>query len=266
MARRWYPSPLLQASAAIHAGALAGVALRPEAWPWALGALALDHGLLTAAGLWPRSRLLGPNWTRLPPAAASRGEVAVTIDDGPDPAVTPRVLQILARHEARASFFLIGARARRHPALVRDIVAAGHTVENHTEHHPHTFSLRGPAGLAREIVAAQATLGELAGRAPRFFRAPAGLRNPFLDPVLARLDLHLAAWTRRAYDTRTGDAATVLARLTRGLAGGDILLLHDGNAARSPGGEPVIVDALPRLLAALAEAGLRSVTLDSAIP
>lgn len=261
MPRRWQPSPLIRLSAALHAAAAAGLVLRPEAWPWAAGALVANHGLLTAAGLWPRSRLLGPNWTHLPADAAARGEIALTIDDGPDPEVTPRVLDLLDRHGALASFFVIGRLVRQHPALSREIIARGHTIENHSEHHLKTFSLHGPRWLAREIGAAQDTIADVCDTTPRFFRAPAGLRNPFLEPVLARLDLQLAAWTRRAYDTRNGDAQAVGDRLLRGLAGGDILLLHDGNAARTARGAAVILEALPRLLVHCAEVGLKPVTL-----
>lgn len=264
MPRRWKPTPLIRVSAVLHVAAAAGLLLKPEAWPWAAGALAANHGALTAAGLLPRSRLLGPNWTRLPPAAAARGDIALTIDDGPDPEVTPRVLDLLDAQGVRATFFVIGERVRRHPALARAIVARGHGIENHSERHLNTFSLRGPGWLEREIRAAQSTLAQICGVTPRFFRAPAGLRNPFLEPVLARLDLHLAAWTRRGYDTRNGDAAAVAAVLQKNLAAGDILLLHDGNAARSPHGEPVILDALPPLLASIKHAGLTPVTLEAA--
>ena len=264
MPRPWKATALIRVSAALHAAAAAGVLLRPEAWPLATGALIANHGLLTAAGLWPRSRLLGPNWTRLPPAATARGEIAVTIDDGPDPEVTPRVLDLLDARDARATFFVIGRRVRRHPGLARDIVARGHAVENHSEHHLKSFSLHGPRWLEREIRAAQATIEDACGVTPGFFRAPAGLRNPFLEPVLARLDLQLAAWTRRAYDTRNGDPLAVAGALQRNLAAGDILLLHDGNAARSSTGSAVILDALAPLLASINHAGLIPVTLDSA--
>jgi peptidoglycan/xylan/chitin deacetylase (PgdA/CDA1 family) len=265
MPRPWHPTPLLHLTAALHAGAAVALVVRPDTWPQALGTLAANHAALTAAGLWPRSRLLGPNWTRLPAHAAARGQIALTIDDGPDPEVTPRVLDILDRHGVHATFFVIGREVRRHPALAREIVRRGHAVENHSEAHHKRFSLLGPGGLAREIGAAQATLAEVCGETPRFFRAPAGLRNPFLERVLARLDLGLAAWTRRAFDTRNGDAPAVAARLTRRLAGGDILLLHDGNAARTARGVPVIVEALPRVLAACAAAGLAPVTLRAAL-
>lgn len=264
-ARRRGWAPLLKGSVGLHAAAGLGVALQPEAWPWALGLVAADHALLTAAGLWPRSKLLGPNWTRLPAAAAARGEIAITIDDGPDAEVTPAVLELLARRGVRATFFCIGERAQRHAALCGEILRAGHAVENHSQHHRHNFSLLGPCALRREIEAAQRSLHAITGRMPRLFRAPAGLRNPFLDPVLTGLELELASWTRRGFDTRSRDAAAVGARLTRGLAAGDILLLHDGHAARDSDGRPVVVDALAQLLVAVERAGLRPVTLRSAL-
>ncbi len=127
MARRWKPTPFLAGSAALHGAAALGVLAQPALWPWAAGAVAANHALITAAGLWPRSRALGPNITRLPlvPAGVA-GRVALTIDDGPDPQVTPLVLDLLAEHRLKASFFLIGHRAERHPALCRAIVQQGH--------------------------------------------------------------------------------------------------------------------------------------------
>jgi len=117
--------------------------------------------------------------------------------------------------------------------------------------------------LRREISAAQATLEDVTGQRPQFFRAPAGLRNIFLDPVLHELGLQLASWTRRGFDTRTGNADLVLQRLTRNLAAGDILLLHDHHAALSPAGRPVILEVLPPLLAALRAQGLQAVRLQA---
>jgi len=261
----WRPTRFVGGSAVLHAAALAGVALGPELWPWALGAVAANQAAILAGGLLPRSRLLGPNWTQLPAHAATRGEIALTLDDGPDPDVTPRVLELLARRGSRATFFCIGERAARHPRLVRDIVDAGHGVENHSLRHRHDFALLGPRRFLQEIGAAQDALAALAGVAPRFFRAPAGMRNPFLDYALTRLGLQLVSWTRRGFDTRNADPADVLARLTRGLAAGDILLLHDGHAMRGAHGAPVVLEVLPPLLEALDGAGLRPVTLRAAL-
>jgi peptidoglycan/xylan/chitin deacetylase (PgdA/CDA1 family) len=237
-----------KASAVWHAGAAATLLAEPRAWPWALGAIAANHVVLTAGGLWPRSRWLGSNWTRLPHAATARREIAITIDDGPDPAVTPALLDLLERDRVRATFFCIAERARSHARLCREIVARGHSVQNHTDRHAHSFSLLGPRSMEREIVAAQETIADITGDAPRFFRAPAGLRNPFLAPVLQRLDLQLVSWTRRGFDTVRRDPATMLARLAGRLAAGDILLAHDGNAARTQDGVPLVLAVLPALI------------------
>jgi peptidoglycan/xylan/chitin deacetylase (PgdA/CDA1 family) len=230
-----------------------------------VGALLANHAVLTLAGLLPRATLLGPNLTRLPMAAMARGEVALTIDDGPDPQVTPHVLDLLDAAGAKASFFCIARRARQQPALCREIVARGHRVENHGDAHSNAFALFGPGRMRADIAAAQASLSDITGQAPLFFRPTAGLRNPFLEPVLAELDLHLANWTRRAFDTREGRPPVVLQRLTSGLGAGDILLMHDGNAARTPEGQPVILVALPALLQTLGAQKLKPVTLKDAL-
>jgi peptidoglycan/xylan/chitin deacetylase (PgdA/CDA1 family) len=262
--RTWRPSPFIRASVALHLAAGVGCLVRPRSWPVALGFVVADHLALTAAGLWPRSSLLGPNWTRLPPPWAARGAVALTIDDGPDPEVTPRVLSLLQARDAKASFFCIGKQVERHRSLAREIHAAGHAVENHSYAHAHSFSLQGPAAIGADIGRAQDCIAAEIGEEPRFFRAPAGLRNPFLEPVLSRLQLRLASWSRRGFDTVNGDPGAVLDRLTNSLRGGDILLLHDGHAARTRAGGPVILDVLPRLLDAVQAAGLRTVTLRAA--
>ena len=274
--RRWHPSPLIRASLSLHLGAVGVVLLRPRWWPWALSAVVADHLLLAASGLWPRSHLLGPNWTHLPPlvplpaadAVAERtasAAVAITIDDGPVPEVTSRVLDLLDEHNARATFFCIGERIDRHPALARAIVARRHEIGNHTYRHLMRFSLLGPRGVAQEIARAQEAIGAATGQVARFFRAPAGLRNPFLEPALTRANLQLVSWTRRGFDTVTGSAGRVFASLTRNLQDGDILLLHDGHAARTPSGSPVILEVLPPLLRALAAAELAPITLRAAL-
>lgn len=260
----WQPSFLIRLSIALHLSALMLVVVEPGQWRWALGGVIVNQLVLTLAGLWPRCQWLGPNWTRLPAAAAARNEVAMTIDDGPDPAVTPQVLDILERYAARATFFCIGDKAARYPELCREIVRRGHALENHSQRHRHSFAFLGYSGFMREVRAAQTTLTAITGRRPVFFRAPAGLRNPFLDPVLHRLGLRLASWSIRGFDTRIGDAERVKSRLLRGLRAGAVLLLHDGNAARTSAGIPVILEVLPAVLAAAAAAKLNFVTLRQA--
>ena len=183
--RRRALAPAIRASIAVHALAPLGAVLDISLLPWIAGGLVANHTLLAAAGMWPRSRVLGPNMTRLPLEAGARGEVALTFDDGPDPLVTPQVLDLLDGHGATASFFCIGAAAKAAPALARQIVARGHSVENHTMTHSSAFACLGPRGLRREVAGAQSELSDITGTAPRFFRAPMGLRSPLLDPVLA---------------------------------------------------------------------------------
>lgn len=264
-AERRRASALIRLSVLLHVLVAASAAALPELWRWWLGLILLDHLVLTAAGLWPRSALLGPNWRRLPMTARWPRAIAITIDDGPDPEVTPQALEVLARHDVRATFFCIGERALAHPELVAAMVAAGHAVENHSQRHRHHFSLYGPWRIHADLAEAQETLGRLASSPPRFFRAPAGLRNPFLEPVLARLGLQLVSWSRRAFDTRVGDPRRVLARLAQGLKPGAILLLHDGNAARTPQGRPVILEVLPELIERIRVAGLEPITLPDAL-
>ncbi len=163
-------------------------------------------------------------------------------------------------------FFCIGERVLRYPDLAQEIVRGGHVIENHSQRHRHDFALLGPAGMTAEIARAQESIQRVTGSSPLFFRAPAGLRNPFLDPVLSRLKLRLASWTRRGFDTVNSDADAVLRRLTGPLRAGDILLLHDGHAARCRNGRPVILEVLPRLLEALQARGLQPVTLRSVLP
>ncbi len=262
---RWQPTLLIRASIALHLLAVIAVLAAPGQWRWALGAVLANHALFTLLGLWPRSHGLGPNWTRLPAAATARNEIALTIDDGPDPLVTPQLLDLLDRYATQATFFCVGEKAARYPDLCREIVRRGHAVENHSQHHRHYFALLGSSGFTRELQTAQDTLTTITGQRPWFFRAPAGLRNPFLDPVLARLELRLASWSARGFDTRIGDVARVKCRLLRGLQAGAILLLHDGNAARTRDGIPVILEVFPAVAAAAAAANLRFVTLRHAL-
>ncbi len=261
MTTSWRPAPSISASALLHTGAVVLAASQPWSWPWALGAVAANHAVLGAAGLMPRSRLLGPNWVQLPAHAAARREIAITVDDGPDADVTPRLLDLLDALDVRVSFFCVGAKVLAEPRLAREICRRGHRIENHSQHHRWYFPLLGPRRMEREIRMAQDSIAQTTGSAPRFFRAPAGLRNPFLDYVLARLDLQLASWTRRGFDTRSGDVPRVHRLLARGLAAGDILLLHDGRSAHTSAGAPVALEVLPRLMADIRRADLRPVTL-----
>jgi peptidoglycan/xylan/chitin deacetylase (PgdA/CDA1 family) len=262
---RWRMPLLLRLSLALHVLLLVALAARPQAWAWLLGAMLFNHLLVVAVGLWPRSDWLGANMTRLPAAATARREIALTIDDGPHPDITPQVLDLLDRHGVKATFFCVGAKAAQHAELCRNIVERGHAVENHSDRHSHSFSLMGRSKMRREIQAGQDTLTRITGRRPEFFRPPAGLRNVFLDPLLSALGLRLVAWSRRGYDTRTADAAIVARRLLHDLKPGAILLLHDDNCARTAAGIPVVLEVLPILIRAAQRSDLRFTTLPAAL-
>ena len=258
-------SPAAWLSVLVLAAAAAAVLVRPEWWPYALAAVALDLLVLTAAVFFPRGRLLGSNLVRLPPAAAARRLVSVTFDDGPNPAVTPRVLDLLDRHGAKATFFCIAEKAAAHPELVKEIARRGHGVENHSLRHSNAFALYGWWRLRRDVESAQAILGGITGRAPRFFRAPMGLRSVLLDGVLGRSGLRYVSWTRRGLDAVDRDPARVLRRLTGALAAGDILLLHDSDRRATAAGQPVVLEVLPQLLQRIEGDGLTPVTLAAAV-
>lgn len=249
-------TPALRVTLALHAAGAALFLAEPGLWRWIAAALIANHLVLSAAVFFVRGRLLGPNLDRLPASAVANAQVCLTFDDGPHPELTPRILALLEKYQAKASFFCVGEKAQAHPQIVEEIARRGHSVENHTYRHSPAFAFFGISRLRREVEGAQAILAAIAGRAPRFFRAPAGFRSPLLELVLSRMGLRYVSWTRRGFDTVGGDPERVLARLTSGLAAGDVLLLHDN--------VPGSLAILPALLEQLAARGLKCVSLPTA--
>ena len=218
-----------------------------------LASIIFSQVVLAMLVLCPRCKLISPNLVRLPQTAVARREIALTFDDGPNEEITTQILDQLDLHNAKATFFCIGEKVAAHPNLVAEILRRGHSVENHSYRHNMLFAFGGPSALANDIVKAQKAIEEAThGTAPRFFRAPFGFRSPFLGGVLRRLGLHHVAWTRRGYDTTSRNPDTVLRRLSRNLATGDILLLHDNKLG---------LVVLPRLLELCSHKELRSVSL-----
>lgn len=254
-------SPFVRLSVAAHVALPIAAWLTPGArWPL-LGLLAAGHVAVVAAGLSPRSALLGPNLRRLPRAAVASDEVVLTLDDGPDPETTPGVLRLLRRYRARASFFCVGKEVERHPGLVEEIARAGHRVENHTFMHPNSFYFFGPRAMGEEIDRTQRAIERATARRPRYFRAPAGIRNPLLQRVLDSRRLQLVSWSRRAFDTVRRDPVRIADELTDGVEVGEILLLHDRRTGAAGDHDPVVLAALRGVLERLAESGLRATHL-----
>jgi peptidoglycan-N-acetylglucosamine deacetylase len=185
----------------------------------------------------------------------ARRDVWLTIDDGPDPDDAPRILALLAAHDARATFFVIGETAARHPALIRSIAAAGHEVAHHTHTHPlATFWCASPTRVRDELDAGLEALRAASVR-PTRFRPPAGIKNLWLASALRARGLTCVGWSARGLERRRGDAEAVTARVIRDLAPGAILLLHEG--PRVPA--TIRVTAIRRVLERLQELGYRCV-------
>ena len=186
---------------------------------------------------------------------ATRREVWLTIDDGPDPQDTPRILELLAAHEARATFFVIGENAARHPDLIQAMITAGHEVAHHTQTHPvGSFWCASPWRVARELDDALEVL-RTNGVRPIRFRAPVGIKNLWLGSALRARGLTCVGWSARGLERGRGDAEAVANRVTRGLAPGEILLLHEG----SPVPEAIRVEAIRRTLERLSRDGYQCV-------
>ena len=245
---------------------------RPHAWAWALvlsqllvalawwqfgwrvglPLLLASHLLFVWGTLRPRSALFGPVLSRLP-AGTGEKTAWLTIDDGPS-ADTAAILDLLDAHAAKATFFVVADRARAQPELVREILRRGHELGNHSASHPSaTFWMLGPRRMAREIEGAQATLREIAGVEPRWFRAVVGMANPFVAASLARLGLARVAWSARGFDALRADPQAVVARIDRKLAPGAIVLMHEG------AGHGRNVEAIALLLQRMRERGMRCV-------
>ena len=185
--------------------------------------------------------------------ATDRPAVWLTIDDGPDEHDTPRILDLLDRHQARATFFVIGEHAARHPDLVREIVRRGHTIGHHTHTHPAgTFWCASPQRLARELDATLAALGEVGVR-PQWFRPPVGIKHLLLEPALTGRDLRCVGWTARSGDCHSDRPEHLVAALESNLTPGSILLLHEGPSVRPA----VRVHGISLLLEALSARGLK---------
>jgi len=187
--------------------------------------------------------------------------VSLTFDDGPHSNLTPRILDVLDEHDAKASFFCVGRLVKEHASLVREMVERGHRVENHTWNHPNYFAFLSPSGLEAQIRRTQTIIDQVTGRTPMYFRAPAGIRSPWLDPVLHRLRLRLVSWTRRGFDTVEKGRTRIYRRLVKNLAPGDILLLHDGLARNSNRDPAVLLDVVHRVLDEIQNKGMAAVPL-----
>ena len=159
-----------------------------------------------------------------------RPEIWLTIDDGPDPEDTPRILDLLDRHGARATFFFIGERAARFPEIVAEVLRRGHEVGHHTHTHPMKwFWCATPRRLSAELDDALAAFRR-AGARPRWFRSPVGIKNLLLGRALGARGLQYVGWNVRSHDVHSRDPAAVRDAVMKRVRPGSIVLMHEGPA------------------------------------
>lgn len=184
--------------------------------------LGLAAGGFAYAAMWPASQLFGPTLI----APARPGELALTFDDGPNPAWTPRLLDILARREVHATFFLVGRYAQSEPALVRQIVAAGHQIGNHSWSHLN-LALASANSIEEQLSRTSQTLEQITGAPVRYFRPPYGARRPATLTIARSLRLTPVLWNAMTSDWKNPSPDAIAKTLMRRIDS----LTHNGYAA-----------------------------------
>jgi peptidoglycan/xylan/chitin deacetylase (PgdA/CDA1 family) len=227
---------------------------------WLAAGVALAYAAIVLWGVMDqRLAMFGPILGRLP---ADGNTIALTFDDGPDPATTRAVLDTLARFGAIATFFVLGEKVRAAPDVLRAIARAGHTIGIHGDWHDRLLSLRSPKRIMAELESARASVAEITGEKPILFRPPVGHVSPRTALAARQLGLTIVGWSVRGRDGLSSTSvADVERRICAGLRPGAIVLLHD--AAERGDRTPAGIAALPAILEEATRAGLRCVALTS---
>jgi peptidoglycan-N-acetylglucosamine deacetylase len=241
-----------------------------DPWPIGVSAAATLVGAATAFGAaHPRSQLFGRTICR----TTSPTKLAITFDDGPNPAMTPKLLNLLDRYNAKATFFVIGRFVRECAGLTKEIGERGHLLANHTETHPNLFWLT-PRAVREEMERCLEALQGATGSGVNYFRPPYGFRNPWVVRIACQLGMETVMWTHLPGDWRGRTTQWLVERMQpvaqRAQGGaasetGDILCLHDG-AHRALGGDRShTLGALEYWLPRWRDLGLKFVTISEAV-
>jgi len=204
--------------------------------------------LLGAAGyqsMAPTGQWYGRTFTRGVPGTK---QIALTYDDGPNDPHTMRLLEVLAKHDARATFFLIGRFVEQRPDIVREIVHAGHVIGNHTFTHPRLI-FTSPTETRNELQRCQQAIATATGHTPKMFRPPFGGRRPDTLRIAREMGMQTVMWSITGFDWRAPPAERIVQRVSRRIRGGDVVLLHDGSHLGMGGDRAQTVIATERLLA-----------------
>jgi peptidoglycan/xylan/chitin deacetylase (PgdA/CDA1 family) len=227
-------------------------------------ALAATGLTLTYAALSPGSQLFGHTII----AGNDPTEAALTYDDGPNDVATDALLEVLARHNARATFFMIGSYVRQRREIARRVHAAGHLIGNHTQTHP-WLSFQSARAIRDELRACNQALEDAIGAPIHYFRPPHGARRPMVFRAAEELGLRLVQWNTMGYDWRPIPPERILTNIERGLHRaqrhhtGANILLHDGHQQGIGANRNATVQATADLLQRFAHKGTRTVTVDA---
>lgn len=205
---------------------------------------------VTACGVY----FIRANWFLRSLNRLDDASVALTFDDGPDPENTVKILSILSAHQVKATFFLIGEKAAKHPGLVRKILDEGHQIGNHSYTHTPRLGFFSTPRLKADFERCSAVLENISGQPVRLFRPPFGVTNPRYGRALSALELVSVGWTLRSYDTAIRDPRRLEKRIVGRLKPGHILLLHDTM--------PQTAEVLPALLQHLKEKQIACVKIE----
>jgi peptidoglycan/xylan/chitin deacetylase (PgdA/CDA1 family) len=183
------------------------------------GAIAAGYQTMSPTGQW-----YGRTFTGLAPGSK---HLALTYDDGPNDPHTLHLLDVLAKHEVRATFFLIGRYVRERPEIARELARAGHVIGNHTFSHP-LLIFKSAAATRREITDGRAALQDAIGEASNLFRPPFGGRRPATIGIVRELGLEPILWNVTGYDWNAPPAVEIERKVSKQIRGGNVILLHDG--------------------------------------
>ncbi len=235
-----------------------------NSWPMVVSAgAAAAAGIAAWGAVAPSSELFGPTLRH----TASPRKIALTFDDGPNPAVTPQLLELLDRYSARATFFLIGKFVRECPGLVQEMSVRGHLLGNHTDSHANLI-FQSPAGIRDELARCQVAITAAMAGTPRWMRPPYGYRSPLLAGEVRRAGLQgVVMWSKICWDWKPQPPGKLIERLGRvarpDRPRGDIVVLHDGDHRALNGDRHHVVAALEHWLPRWRDAGIEFVTIES---
>ena len=226
----------------------------------ALAGTAAAVGALIAAGyqsMAPTGQWYGRTFTGLSPGTK---QLALTYDDGPNDPHTFRLMEVLARHNVRATFFVIGRYVRQRPDIVRELIQAGHVVGNHTFTHP-LLTFQSVAEVRQELTNCRQAIQEAIGEHSNLFRPPFGGRRPAVLRVVRELGLEPIMWNVTGYDWNAPPAAAIERKVEKQMRGGDVILLHDGGHKQMGADRSQTVLATDHLLSRYRAEGCDFVTI-----